>query len=420
MISVIASNRAIISAGNEALFFFSFILLYKVLSILKMFQQDYVSTSVMEDRSNKMLARQYGRLHEIADKFLNDKKFVRVAPESIVYLTTKPRRCYNLANSLTQAGYNVVVKPICANVGYDILCDFAPVFSFWRVPEEIFISITPKTSRILTLRNQLIFIYRDLADPTKFADFEENFKLRGIVSKNLEEKMNARIASGSREFRSVKSTVPAINFADEVYIGRRALEVYARAYGEDIAPGIVGGAGPAWEIISADVSATIEIIREEYGKKSIEVETQPFPVFSDIALTRTRITIGGEDAFYIYNSASYELVPFFVVDDKRIASVFVCARFVLINIFLIKFLLSHGKISKEDAEIKQTLLEIQHFILSTMEDFLLPKETTVQSLSQHYYGEFVEPRILFNDLCENERMYSPFETKIQHGKMIYF
>lgn len=353
---------------------------------------DY-TTDFMEKQSDKMLERKYAKLYKISDKFLDPKKYIRINPYSNCYICKKPQRIYNLANALYKGGYDVSVKPICSKRIYEIYYEFATVFIFWGVPVEHFDMLKSKST--LSLRNQAIIIYRDIYDPMKYSDIADNLKLIVVKQPQIVENPVANA-----------NVFPPIEFDEEVYIGEFALNIMRRER------------KPlefAYEIISADVDATLVKIAILYD---CTVETQHIPMFNDIMLTRTRVSVNANDIYYIYNSASYELIPFSTIDNFRIASIYVCARFVCIDIFYLKFLVLRGKLSNVQDRIEK--LQMLHYRLSIQTDVTFNHvKLDVKKISLYYYGQYIEPRIVYAENCVAERMYSPSEL-IAAGKSLVY
>jgi len=385
----------------------------------------------MEENSKKMFDQNYGKMVELAQRFISQERFIRVNSDTNTFLCIKSKKAYNLANILTKRGFNVKVKSVCEGLIYEILYDFATIFTFYKIEKEIYDLIIfkkggaakQKHSRkrdkeiipanpipvqipVLSLRNQLIIIYQDLYNPMKIADYTENNQLKDIVIRNLELKLEKKIVSGKIKSYAAKSKFTPPVFKDEIFVGKIAVEF---VLGEEYEfPGPI-------EIISANVEATLDFIAKHY--KIDSAETVDFKVLTDYALKITTVMINKKPEIIIYNSATYELIPFFTPrKDFNIASIYVICRFILINIFRAKLM------SNADENII-TMLQLQHYMVIKTDTYTLPiddKITSVNQISQRYYGQYIEPKILYSELCPNGRFYTPFEMLARGLKLINF
>jgi hypothetical protein len=94
-------------------------------------------------------------------------------------------------------------------------------------------------------------------------------------------------------------------------------------------------------------------------KRTIDIaptySTRDVQILSDFRLRRTSVKIDGKEIIYIYNATSYDLIPICRVYDKKknsiqIGNPFVLIRFMLIELWVISWISSIGKIEDSFAK----------------------------------------------------------------------
>ena len=242
---------------------------------------------------------------------------------------------------------------------------------------------------------QLISTYRDLYSPS--TAICNSFDDVLLAEKRLFGYMTSRITEiiGGQK-SNIRSKVK------KIVLGFIALNKHMVLIGEEAASYMVDhevidnlieviSERPALELVNV---IRAEGISATYSRKELFV-------ISDFRLTRTTIKIDdGKDVVYVYNSAKYDLIPFNEISGGlRIGSPFVVMRFLLINIWIIRWIMSTGKINEDFALQKiERLLRLVITIRTNMlpEGALLDKAeiddkyiSTTESLSVFQKNRFI-------------------------------
>lgn len=155
--------------------------------------------------------------------------------------------------------------------------------------------------------------------------------------------------------------------------------------------------------VEDDVNSIKKIVGNAHGLKYVDFSTRDVMVLSDFRLRRTSIRVNKTEIMYIYNAASYELIPFNEITSKkqtiRIGNPFVILRFLLIDIWILLWITSVGKVDRNfsDARVKQYMntvmklrkcIETQNHEISM--DFVNHSGPLAifQSRSEEYIGQY--------------------------------
>jgi len=349
-----------------------------------MFSVDYVDLTFMQNVSAKYIERKFSRVRDIMEKFLNEE-YVRFSSEINDFICRVPKKSYNLANLLFKNKINSTIKPLCANRAYEIYCKGALIASFWEVSDEIFNIISKNVEgnfrATLSRRSRLVQLYRFMYSPLNVGEFE----MRETLFYDGE---NTGVRLGAEH--SLKS-LPEIAFKNEVFVGNVAFEYFT---GEKLET-------QAQEIISCNIQETLATIAEKYD---IESETITIPILSDFTFSRTRVSTKGRDIYYIYNAAEYELIPF-IANKIRIGTIFVVARFILVNVWIIKILMYRKKIFIDTGKKLIKSLSASH-------DRLIAEPVHQAEIipdPSQYYGINQHKKNIFSGICDNEISYTPHQ-----------
>lgn len=161
-----------------------------------------------------------------------------------------------------------------------------------------------------------------------------------------------------------------------------------------------------------DIKPTItDICTRVVGRTAVpNFSTRDVQVLSDFRLRRTSVKLDGKEIMYIYNATSYDLIPVCRIYDKKknvllIGNPFVLIRFMLIELWVIGWIASIGKIESSFAksransilskilqlrsQISKKSTEEKHFRTSIDEAFIEPGPMQIfQSRDMDYLGVY--------------------------------
>jgi hypothetical protein len=285
---------------------------------------------------------------------------------------------------------------------YKLLLDGFVFYMFWEVPKPIFESFFYKHGKIREVAPDhafLICLYRNLYNPGNVDDLFENLKLVSTINKkNIE-------ISGDGESRGIKPKIDkSIKklLSDCVFVGTRAFKYFE-----------CGSVSTVYEVICDNVEKLCADIA--YAHKNVKIDTQSFPILNDFMFTRTSVSLNGRDICYIYNSAQYELIPFFNMHDYKIGCLYVVARFAIINIWIIKFFIYNKKLDK----IRGKKLIAQY--KGIHEDLINRRcllHTVVPPINK-YYGVGVDERIIYKQMRVKDKDYKPKRFYQLHKHLLF-
>ena len=113
------------------------------------------------------------------------------------------------------------------------------------------------------------------------------------------------------------------------------------------------------DISLEDIKPSLIDICSRIMARSVQLvfSTRDVQILSDFRLRRTSVKLDGKEIMYIYNATSYDLIPFCQVDDKkknviRIGNPFVLIRFMLIELWIVSWIASIGKIEASFAKAR--------------------------------------------------------------------
>jgi hypothetical protein len=138
------------------------------------------------------------------------------------------------------------------------------------------------------------------------------------------------------------------------------------------------------DILEIITTLNIDFIMKEFKKyylKPLHMKTTNLLVFSDYRLEKT--VVKNDDkriVMIIYNSANYELIPYFSHGNYNIANKYVLMRFALIDMFNVNMLMAMGHIDKAFAERRLSQLSNNYKHFSIMDD-----------IKENFIGKVVDP-----------------------------
>lgn len=348
----------------------------------------FVDKKNIEELSEK-LSRNFIELVNGSMKQAMNSGAVRIHETSTHFLSDNPKRvCATIANNLTNRGNKFInVSALCKDLVYKLNMSITNILTIWYAPANI-IDHIKQESMVMKPKYYLIIIYRELYNPALIESFVENRKLiKSIFKGNLHKISSVKTAGGTYDkIYDILKT--------EVFVGKKAFNYLLDENMSDM----------PFEVISDNVSKTLKNLKKHF--KNLKSETQEISVLTDFKLTRTFVKADNVEII-IYNSGDNELIPF-IQGDVRIGCVYVVARFILINIFVMKF---YGK------EIKEKM-----YYMAEMHDKLIAGDFGDQYYIpdiNNYYGFSRKEKTLFAD-CAREMDYKPMIVKKKLGKLLYF
>lgn len=355
--------------------------------------------------SEQLNEQKYGELFRAIYELARKQGGVRLNERSSIVFTTTPQTlCAAITNMIYEKfGKLVSMRSECKDITYFVSFELNKILTTWIVSPQIYKLIIKKDSAFLRPRAYMIVLYRDLYNPAKVEAFEDNKQLIKTLSKNtttpinlneISENISSDIIGGSRLTDILKN---------EVFIGIKAFNYLLSEPIEQF----------PYELISNNVDDTIERIRSKYG--NINLVERDVPILNDIWLRRITVIKGSSIICYIYNSAEYELIPFYQ-SDVRIGSLYVVARFALINIWLMR-------VAYDKSTNAEKLKRIIHYYYSIHDRLIAMSIKNLDMLpaplSENYYGVNISERQMLKQ-CEIEIDYKPYLFKKQHGHLLKF
>lgn len=139
----------------------------------------------------------------------------------------------------------------------------------------------------------------------------------------------------------------------------------------------------------------------------VNVKDQYFNIMKDHRLRRYVILVDTKEIMYVYNSAQYDLIPFNVVHQSNtkqfisIGNPFVILRFFLVEIWIVRWILSLGKIEESFAKKRIDSMLSQVLSLRKFMTEGSSSDKTITTISDSYFGETSEAeglKIFQNDV----------------------
>lgn len=236
----------------------------------------------------------------------------------------------------------------------------------------------------------LITLYHTLYDPAQYDDWAEtieNEKTLFKILKDRKEKLvgegETEVEGGSNELKldSYNSRKEFLDFmlhlirkTDIILIGDHAIEMISDKKSDSLILSVIGDHDTA--------STLIKLIRTKYKDAHITETSKYINVIKDYRLKRTilRASKDEKEIIYIYNCTDYETIPTFVQDGYRIGSGFVILRFLIIDLWIIRWIRSmnaidEGYANKRQEVILKGYINFRYFLQDKDElKFILKKE----------------------------------------------
>ena len=280
-----------------------------------------------------------------------------------VYASSGFAKCNNLVNLLTEkTPYLWKLRTIFGNHTYHIYLDTRLILicKELKLPESVKIiepmkrdsHTTGKPVWVMSPEMMLIDIYRQLSSPASAGDWESllerEAKLFQILTSRKKEIVGGKLSKRLRadlENRILKY----LSTSEHILIGEHACKALV---GSEVT-------SPVIEILAQDLNLDElkNVIHEVVPDPVIKYD-RDLQIIEDFRLMRTTVKVGSQDdsveVMYIYNSPDYDLIPYNMVETKkgfylRVGNPFVVMRFLLINIWIVRWLRELGRIDKSFA-----------------------------------------------------------------------
>ena len=315
----------------------------------------------------------YEKAYKIIDKYLLENNMIINNPnlltrtESIddfqylVYSREGFPKCNNLVNLLTKkTPYLWKLRTVFGNHTYHIYLDtrLILVCKELKLPESVKIieplkrnsHTTGKPVWVMSPEMMLLDVYRQLYSPASAGSWEDlvkkEDKLFEILTSRKKDIVGGKISKRLRDDLE-KRLLRYIGDSNHILIGEHACKHLIDS--EVITPVI--------EVLARDlnVDELKNVIHEIISDPVIRYDRE-LQIVEDFRLMRTTIKVGTQDdsieVMYIYNSPVYDLVPFSIIDGIRVGNPFVVMRFLLINIWIVRWLRERGSINQAFATRK--------------------------------------------------------------------
>ncbi len=288
----------------------------------------------------------------------------------ILYTENSLIHANNLTNEIAKfIGETPIIKlrtPI-PDVKYEIHVDSRPLVIIFTLRSDVktYDLIEPVKVKsfdgkrellVLSPEIHLLDIYRTLYSPADVGSWEEAL----VYEKSLYELLQKRLSilgGADDEIRPEERTKIeeallrefVSNNKQLILLGEHAIKIISKTQTTSNVIYVISSADE-----EADFARIKSIIHKTLGREiPVTKNSRSSNVMQDFRLTRTTIKVGSDgqkkEVMYIYNSASFDLVPYNVVNGKtqiQIANPFVLMRFLLIDLWMIRWVREMGKVNE--------------------------------------------------------------------------
>lgn len=313
-----------------------------------MFKFKYNYLKEMRQKSLKMRQEVYGKYINIIEPAIKAAGGIIGGPASINMSMDKPRglddyryivyvrNALKFANDLANTLYKkfgsfVVLKNLVGHCKRFLLfIDLYDILDIRTLNPDYFNAIKPVIKngfKLMPPEYNLINIYRDLYDPANIDKIEDNLKYESALFKKVKPRHKIIVGAGD-----LKSNIIDLISGKCVFIGPAAAS-------------ILMGEEPDWnaplEVISNDAESLFNNIYNNIDAANVRVKRINLSLLDD---TLKRYLLVGRNGpiLSIYNSAEYELIPYFDADELKIGTLFVVLRFYMINVWNLMALHKRG------------------------------------------------------------------------------
>jgi hypothetical protein len=319
--------------------------------------------------------QKYNHVYEIIEKYIQNNTSIILAGNKSLQIILKEKQDYTyelfaadalihankLANILAESltyDYVVIMQTIVPRQKFTIKINNRVVAYFTILPNLDTKIYTPKVInnvQIIPPILQLIQTYNALYDIQKAGEWPKIMELEQKILKFT-------FGAGPPPNRCSPIKLFCENFAKHndhiILVG-------------EVAFGLIHDGFPCSLDIISDLDP--ELIRTElrkyyYPVESDDIREKPLLLFSDMRLKKTTIHINGKIIANIYNSASYELIPYFQYDNYNVANKYVLMRFALVETWVVTLLYLNKQIDEQYKDKVVARKKIQYHMFSKLED----------------------------------------------------
>ena len=248
----------------------------------------------------------------------------------------------------------LMMKTLLPNNRYGIFINSRQFVEIIQIPSDSVKIIEPVLSQFGDHKPQLISpevllldLYRGLYSPNRADDWPELLKIESSLYSHLKQRLpeiqkRLRADGGSVDRKAVQAEIISwMQDRDVVLIGEHALQILLDYRAKH----------PVVQMIAQDPAQVAETLQKMF---SGTVSRRPLHIMSDFRLERVTVRMDDKEIAYIYNAASYDLIPWNPATRGnkmlRIGNPFVLLRFLLVDFWTVRLFLISGKIDKGFAQ----------------------------------------------------------------------
>ena len=290
------------------------------------------------------------------------------------------------ADSVDNPPWIVNMKTTLQYKRFEILIDQRPLIKFTVIASmsndsSIFDLISPlnaksyfikKTVLILPPRFHLIETYRQLVNPGEFDNWQTRLKdelrLFGYMKKIMDTQAAGKtVRVGAAETSKIDKKAISLKIVKELFVNNESMILLGEHSINMLLKRDVDTNGsrliPTTEnTIVIGMFDPIKMSQNDLKKRVSEIVGSPVQfvnrnvqILGDFRLSRISVKLQSQDIMYIYTSSWYDLIPFNRFNDAdgnfiQVGNPFVLIRYMLIEIWVIHWILSIKKIDKAFAE----------------------------------------------------------------------
>jgi hypothetical protein len=298
---------------------------------------------------------------------------------------------------------------------YSIVVDNRPIVTIVGIPNGSSAIISPvltssfdkkKQIAVVPAEMMLLDIYRTLYTPGENGDWEESLSNENQLFHHLQERekiIRADVTGGSNSGEvtwKMRKQIELLivseyisNNPKIVLLGEHALYIITQDTTNTNIMHICSTLSPD------DIVADIEDLLKRSGipPLRVSVKDQHLHIMKDYRLRRYVIKIEDKEILYMYNAAHYDLIPFNSINSSEnkklfisIGNPFVILRFLLVEIWIVRWILSLGKIDETYAKKRIDSMLSQVLSLRKRMSEGSASNHSVTTISDSYFGSTVE------------------------------
>ena len=299
------------------------------------------------------------------------------------------------------------------------LLDNRPIITIYGIPKGSLDIIKPvmvnsfdkkKKLAVLPAEITLLDIYRDLYTPGKVDDWEEFLisdenqlfqHLRGrekLIRKGAAEDESGKPDSIDRKTRHRMEMLIMqkyiVNNPKVVLLGEHAMFIITKE-SESIKTNIIQIS--TTEDLETLISDLEKIFKSNGIQVQLSMSDKQLNIMKDHRLRRTTIRAGDKEILYVYNSASYDLIPFNSIANENksnsaiaVGNPFVILRFLLVEIWMVRWILSLGRIDENFARGRINSMLTRVLALRKFMSEGSKSTATITTISDSYFGKTAE------------------------------